>query len=240
MWNYSLFLFEVAPTIMLSSFLPGLEQVRVRLFFQQFMRAEDINNRLAVFKLFGVERDRMLIADADLYRHKGVIIFKINDAHRSQRLSRMVSPVCAAIREEYASSQITTPRKVYISRQRASARAVSNYDELKRSILERRGFVPVELESLTLAQQVDMFAKADVVLAEHGAGLANIAFMRPGAYVIEAFPEPIASRAVYRYLAAHCRLNYLCCSFATQAGWRWDQDNVEVPIDAYEYLASKV
>jgi capsular polysaccharide biosynthesis protein len=116
---------------------------------------------------------------------------------------------------------------------------VANYDDLRTSILERHGFVPVELETLTLAQQVDLFAKADVVLAEHGAGLANIAFMRPGAQVIEAFPEPINSRAVYRYLASHCRLNYLCCSFPTPAEWRWDHDKVIAPVKAYEHLVSK-
>jgi capsular polysaccharide biosynthesis protein len=65
----------------------------------------------------------------------------------------------------------------------------------------------VELESKSWAEQVTMFAEAEVVLAPHGAALANIAFCNPGALIAE-----INSRAGYRdfylQLAAAARLRY--------------------------------
>jgi hypothetical protein len=240
MWNYSLFLFEVAPAIMLTSFLPGLEDVRVKLFFQRFMQAQDIANRRAVFDLFGVGQDRILLAETDFQRHRGVIVFKINDPHRSQRLSQLVSPVCAVLREAFAFSNSAMPRRLYISRQSANSRRVGNYDALRDQILAKHRLVPLELERMTVRDQVDIFSKADLVLAEHGAGLANIAFMRPGGFVVEIMPAPIATRAVYRYLAAHARLNYIYATLPTPEGWRWDKDDVTAPLQDYDVLLSKI
>lgn len=240
MWNYSLFMLEVVPAIMLASLIPGLEAFRMKVFFQSFTPKSDIENRLKVFGLFGVGEDRIVIADQDMCRHRGVVLFKLNDMHRSQRLSQMLSPTSAVLREAYATNMDVVSRKIYISRQSAPSRKVSNFDDLNRRVLARRGFEPVELERLSVEAQVDLFSKADVVVAEHGAGLANIAFMRPGSFVIEVMPERIATRAVYRYMAAHCRLNYVYSTVPVPPTWRWDKDDIEVPVALYEFLLARV
>jgi len=240
MWNYSLFTLEVAPAIMLASLIPGLEAFRMKAFFHAFMPKSDIENRMKVFGLFGIGEDRIVIADQDMCRHKGVVLFKLNDKHGSQRLSQMLSPTSAVFREAYATNMDVASRKIYISRQNTASRKVSNFDDLNQRVLAPRGFLPVELERLTVEAQVDLFSKADVVVAEHGAGLANIAFMRPGSFVIELRPEPIASRAVYRYMAAHCRLNYVTSAVPVPNGWRWDRDHIEAPLTLYEFLLARV
>ncbi|HBW56875.1 MAG TPA: hypothetical protein DEF27_03370, partial [Oscillatoriales bacterium UBA8482] len=47
------------------------------------------------------------------------------------------------------------------------------------------GVVPVELETLSVAEQARLFAHAKVIIAPHGAGLTNLMFCSPETIVIE-------------------------------------------------------
>lgn len=76
--------------------------------------------------------------------------------------------------------------RIFISRSKASARRITNEDEVIRH-LEAYGFVPVCLEDWTVAQQVQLFASARAIVSSHGAGLANLAFCSKGTLVIEIF-----------------------------------------------------
>jgi hypothetical protein len=237
MWNYSLFLMEVTPSLMISMMVPGLDEIRAKIFFQDFTSRQDIENRGTVFRMFGFPANRIVMAEKPLERHKGVIVFKLNDPHRSQRLSQMLSPTCAILRHEFATPSVASPRRIYISRQSAPSRKVSNFADLQ-DVFSKHDVTPIELERLPMASQVDLFSKADLVIAEHGAGLANIAFMRPGSVVVEAIPDTIATRAAFRYTAAHSKLNYLYTTIATDPNWKWNQDNVRVPPELYDFLLS--
>ncbi len=79
-------------------------------------------------------------------------------------------------------------RKLYIDRGDHANRRIPNEAELVGKLLER-GFVAVRPETLTLPEQVALFANAAMVVAQLGAGLANIAFCRPGAIVYELLAE---------------------------------------------------
>ena len=82
------------------------------------------------------------------------------------------------------------------------------------ALLESRGFVLVDPGTMTVADQIRTFANADVIVATHGAALANLTFATPGSTVIELFPVgcllPDYWRLVsgipgvnYRYLTSH-------------------------------------
>lgn len=78
------------------------------------------------------------------------------------------------------------PERIYISRANAHHRRVLN----EPAILERLqslGFVTVELESMSLAEQISLFCHAKVIVAPHGGGLTNLIFCTPGTTVIEFF-----------------------------------------------------
>ena len=53
--------------------------------------------------------------------------------------------------------------------------------------LEERGFSRVDPGSLSVQEQINAFAAAEVVVSPHGAGLTNIVFSRPGTKVLELF-----------------------------------------------------
>jgi capsular polysaccharide biosynthesis protein len=82
------------------------------------------------------------------------------------------------------------------------------------ALLESRGFVLIDPGTMTVTEQIRAFANAEVIVATHGAALANLTFASPGATVIELFPAgcllPDYWRLVsgipgvhYRYLTAH-------------------------------------
>lgn len=91
--------------------------------------------------------------------------------------------------------------KLYISRAKAVARRVSNDEELW-SELRDRGFRKVVLEETTWKEQINAFRGAKVIVAPHGAGLANIVFCNPGTKVVEFFSRSYMHWCFWQLAAA--------------------------------------
>lgn len=103
-------------------------------------------------------------------------------------------------------------RKIYVARFDAeNARPLVNEQQLVDS-LRRQGYEIVTPGKLSYEKQVNLFSQASVVVGAHGAGLTNIVFCRPGALVIEIFPEYyfFDRKAAYRNHAHVGNLNYAC------------------------------
>jgi hypothetical protein len=75
-----------------------------------------------------------------------------------------------------------------------SRRSILNHAALARGMEARTNsplrFRNLQLETMTLADQVARFSDARAVIGQHGAGLANCIWMRPGSLVIELSPDP--------------------------------------------------
>ena len=94
-------------------------------------------------------------------------------------------------------------RRLYISRRKASHRRVRNEEALMRA-LRSLGFRRYDLEDLPPKKQILLFQEADLVVAPHGAGLANLLFAT-GVTVVELQ----ASRNVAPHFYLLCkRLNH--------------------------------
>jgi hypothetical protein len=95
-------------------------------------------------------------------------------------------------------------RRLYLSRARAAVRRIVNEKEISEVLHD---FEILEAETLSFREQADLFANASVIVAPHGAALANIVFCQPGTRVVE-----ISTRAGYRdwywQLAAVAELSY--------------------------------
>jgi len=119
--------------------------------------------------------------------------------------------------------------KIYIDRSGAPYRRLPNEAALI-AALAARGFAPVRLEELTLAQQIALFRGAAMVVGLHGAGLANIAFCRPGTVIYELVAANYRNPC-YLAMAMNLGLNYWADMFAAggavndyQGGWDTDID----------------
>lgn len=79
------------------------------------------------------------------------------------------------------------PSRLYLTRgDQPNTRRLVNEQELW-PLLEKQGFVRVDPGTLTVQEQIDWFAAAEVIVAPHGAALANLAFCSPGVRVLELF-----------------------------------------------------
>jgi capsular polysaccharide biosynthesis protein len=79
-----------------------------------------------------------------------------------------------------------TPERIFISRKATRHRHLLNEDEVM-AFLERAGFIRVNLETMTVPEQANLFAEAKIIIAPHGSGLANLVFCSEGTKVIEFF-----------------------------------------------------
>jgi hypothetical protein len=97
------------------------------------------------------------------------------------------------------------PEKIYL-RRGAGRRRLVNEPELE-AALGRMGFISVESESLTVAEQAKLLSSARSVVAPHGAALTNLVFAPPGALLMELF-HPEHKNRCYINLAAACGHRY--------------------------------
>lgn len=113
--------------------------------------------------------------------------------------------VCAWLRS-LLPMRTTGPEKVFLSRRGAGRRQLANEAELQ-AALALRGFVAVQSEKLSVAEQAQLLGSARCVVAPHGAALTNVVFAPPGARLLELF-HPQHKNACYLNLAAACGHHY--------------------------------
>jgi len=79
------------------------------------------------------------------------------------------------------------PRRIFVTRGGGpNTRRLNSEPELWPE-LERRGFARIDPGRLTVQEQIDHFAAAEVVVGIHGAALSTLAFAQPGVKVLELF-----------------------------------------------------
>jgi len=198
--NYYHWLIDLLPRVGLLGLTKGGFELFERLL---------INGRRGPYELqslaaAGAPLEKVWYVDA---RHR----FQLEEAiiPSMNQFSRAIAPwkidMLRALRGSLPGAHIYTKR-VYVSRRRAAIRRVVNERELEK-VLRAANFTLVELETKSWKEQVAAFANAEVILAPHGAALANIAFCKPGTLVAE-----ISTRGGYKdfylQLAAAARLRY--------------------------------
>ena len=198
--NYYHWLIDLLPRVgLLGSMKGGFE------FFERLL----IDGKRAPYELqslaaAGTPLEKIWYVDArDRFQLEEAIIPSMDE------FSSTVAPwkinMLRALRDSLPGAQSFTKR-MYVSRRRAAVRRVLNEQDLEK-LLRAANFTLVEPETKSWEEQVAAFANAEVILAPHGAALANIAFCKPGTLVAE-----ISTRGGYKdfylQLAAAARLRY--------------------------------
>jgi hypothetical protein len=85
-------------------------------------------------------------------------------------------------------------RRIYVTRgSERNNRTVTNEGEVL-EMLTSRGFEVIDPGALPVTDQIRAFAEAEWIVGPHGAGFANLAFVSPGASVVELFaPDYVAT-----------------------------------------------
>ncbi|MFY7786860.1 MAG: glycosyltransferase family 61 protein, partial [Thermoflexibacteraceae bacterium] len=79
-------------------------------------------------------------------------------------------------------------QRIFISRVGTGTRTVYNQKEFE-ALLEKYNFTEIVVEELDWLEQVALFRHAKVIIGQHGAGLANIAFCEQATHLIELYHE---------------------------------------------------
>ena len=96
--------------------------------------------------------------------------------------------------------------RIYVSRSDARYRKVINEDEVM-TLLSAFGFRSVSLNQVSVYEQAQIFASAQVIVSPHGAGLANLVFCQAGTKVVEFF-SPQYVNPVFWILSNQVKLDY--------------------------------
>jgi len=80
------------------------------------------------------------------------------------------------------------PTLVFVDRPARQGRTLSNHDEI-RDLVQRSGFVVVDPAEMSFAEQVRVFAGAQVVIGQMGAAMTNTLFCRPSTTLIYLAPS---------------------------------------------------
>jgi capsular polysaccharide biosynthesis protein len=109
---------------------------------------------------------------------------------------------------------VTARRRIFISRRKTGTRTLANELQLEQ-MLKAHWFETHSLEDYPLAKQARLIHEAEIVVATHGAGLANLVFARPGTCVVEIVPVGRFNYACYpkrtRLLGLHHQLVFADC-----------------------------
>lgn len=184
----------------------------------------------------GISPQRMITAD----EHTHLLADELAVPSRPGISGNPPRWACDFLRKQFLPSvtKKTSHARIYISRSGARYRRVVNEAELFAPLAEH-GFHTVRLESLSLAEQIDLFASAECVVAPHGAGLTNLLWCCPGTRVLELF-SPNYVNVCFWALANQLGLDYTCLTGTGEPPPKGRdphlvRDDIHVPTDRFRH-----
>ena len=101
------------------------------------------------------------------------------------------------------------PKKIFLARPKDSNRNIINHAAVEK-VFQDFGYEIVVSDTLSLEQQIILFASASAVASMHGAGLDNTIFAKEGTKVFEIFPKYYHDGAEQIIaLARQCKYDYI-------------------------------
>lgn len=136
------------------------------------------------------------------------------------------------------------PRRVYVTRRIAPKRRLVNENEIE-PLLQQHGFVIAQLENLSFAEQIRLFAQAEIIVGPHGAGLTNMVWAPPGCKVME-IGHPDYVNVMYYMLAEILKQRYWFClgepagDESSRHGGTHGHGDVTIAVDLFRKILSEM
>lgn len=116
------------------------------------------------------------------------------------------------------------PKKILIFRKKARTRKIVNEDSFF-ILIEKYGFVFIELEDFSITEQIELFQNAEIIIAAHGAGLSWLFACSSDCIVIEFFSKNYLN---YLYARISEKLNLKYYSFICEAEFSRDKFDPDI------------
>lgn len=166
----------------------------------------DILPRLMPLRQFGVEADYYLVDCLTAFQQSVLELLGIERHQLIQPHCRLLLeaeqllvpslPTATCLREFGrmfaarlgAEGTVASQRRIYITRRKTGTRTIANAAQLE-ELLRAHQFEFHAMEDYSLAEQARLIHESEIIVATHGAGLANLVFALRGTCVIEIVPE---------------------------------------------------
>ena len=154
---------------------------------------ENLDKNSVLYKLFSLFPEKILISDFE-EPNMDIIDYKSWDFPFPYNQY-------IGIRNYYnkfLKNSIDKNKNIYISRKynhlapthkNISARHIINEDQIYNDILKPNGFKFIEMETLTVEEQINLFNDANTVISPHGAALVLSLFSNPNTKIVEILPK---------------------------------------------------
>jgi Glycosyltransferase 61 len=143
--------------------------------------------------------------------------------------------VCGVLRDAFLDRTAGNvgDKRIFVSRQDSSTRVMENEDDLFHE-LAKHGFWRVQLAKLSVREQANLFAQAEVVVSAHGAGMTNILFCEPETKIFE-IAAPRYIFGCFADLARVCGLRYrllpsVDLDLSRDFGWTYQFESFSVDV----------
>jgi capsular polysaccharide biosynthesis protein len=141
--------------------------------------------QMDAIKILGIPEEKVIFSHHDLHlRAEKLIVPSIS---RTSIYSINFLRQEFLLQDRYNDYKLLdTPKKIYIARGNTNRRSVINESEVI-TVLSQKGFHSLDLTNFSLLEQVSLFARAEIIIAPHGAGLTNMVFCNSNTKLIEIF-----------------------------------------------------
>ncbi|WP_309642389.1 glycosyltransferase family 61 protein [Flavobacterium sp.] len=131
------------------------------------------------------------------------------------------------VRDRFIDSDKQPSKYIYISRQKANRRKVTNEEEVI-AVLLKHHFEIHFFEDYTLAQQIQIMQDTKILMSIHGAGLTNMLFMPKNAKIVELRNETESRLNCFFSLASDLNHEYY---YLTNTGTSTTTHTADITVD---------
>jgi len=209
--NYYHWLFDVLPRIRLYNKV--LDQV------QHFCIAADVPQKfIDILPEFGIPADKVLLVDGTEKLHFDTLFVASLPGSEGRSPQWAIDFVRGKLLKGPPSPNPT--RKIYFKRGTAGERKILNEESII-NLLITHGFEIADPGQLSISEQINLMDDARIVVATHGAALANLLFASEKCSVIEIFSPDYFRTDCYYTLASLLKMDYHYLQGAKPAKASW-------------------
>jgi capsular polysaccharide biosynthesis protein len=145
------------------------------------------DNQLNLLKAFGISREQCIKVGVHDRIAPETLIY-VSSVVSCGRYSREQTRWLAdSLKRHFGLEGVIGKKRILISRAKAAFRRIRNEDDVSQWLSDY-GFESYQLECMSIQEQAELFARAEIVLGPHGAGFTNLYFAQPNTRVAELFP----------------------------------------------------
>lgn len=165
------------------------------------------------FDLLNLSEKVLTVEDAEIVSPRKIVTCSFS-ANSSNQHREIINDFREWVLNKIQRANKNKPRykKIFIGRKFGSRRNIKNRGEVI-DVFERHGFAYLEMDNISLGEQINIFMNATHIAGIHGAALSNITFARRDAQLIELmneelhvhFFEKICSALMIPYINIQCK-----------------------------------